>query len=107
MSLTHFAPVGVRGYCLSNPSAMRAYIVHAESQGALPVAVGTGHARAAWVQWVAGHRDRHVAAAVYLGQGEILPGRQHGVIMGLFAQSPKKVYFTACVSFNLLIHMLL
>jgi hypothetical protein len=27
--------------------------------------------------------------------------------LGLFAQSPKKVYFTAYVSFNLLIHMLL
>ena len=28
-------------------------------------------------------------------------------ILGLFAQSPKKVYFTAYVSFNLLIRMLL
>ena len=106
MSLTHFAPVGV-SCCLGTSSAMRACIVHTETQGALPVAVGTGHARAAWVQRVAGHRDRHVAAAVHLGQGEILPGREHRVIMGLFAQSPKKVYFTVHISFNRLIHILL
>ena len=86
---------------------MMAGIVHAETQGALPVAVGACHAGAAGVQRVAGHRDRHVAAAVHLGQGEILPGRQHGVIMGLFAQSPKKAYFTVHISFNRLIHMLL
>jgi hypothetical protein len=34
-------------------------------------------------------------------------GRLDASNLGLFAQSPKKVYFTAYVYFNLLIHMLL
>ena len=59
---------------------MTAVIVHAETQGALPVALGACHARSAWVQWVAGDRDRYRAAAVHRGQGEIFPGREQGSI---------------------------
>jgi len=57
---------------------MTSDLVHVETQGALPVAIGTGHAGAAGVERVAGHGDRQVASAVNHRQGEILPGRKHG-----------------------------
>src|SRR5215510_12052847 len=49
--------VCVEGYCPGQPSALTAGIVHAETQGVLPVAVGACHTGAAGVQRVAGHRN--------------------------------------------------
>src|SRR5262245_21272300 len=54
----------------AKPSAMPRGIVHAATQGALPVAVGPGHPGATRVQRVAGNRDRYVAGTVYLGEGK-------------------------------------